>query len=358
MRFKFRPKRPLILLTVGYGILTVASIGNGFGTPQFARQTKLACSACHSHIPLLNEFGQKFYANGFRLDKGHKMFDTVPVWGTFAAQSQATPGSKVYPVSTNTSELASYGSLPNEGLLYHFEFFPTTNDVTAYGIKSFGEHFAVAAGNINVMSQYDPGLDISLSTPIFLAPGLTGPNNSLQGPFSPGGTLMGVRLSSGTGSALPYGQGWQAAATVPFSNEIGNAPGFDTTDTARGVFLETFNRQGMNSYGLNSFFGQDGRHYYGGVVQQKAGQLFFEGGGAFAQGFGDQTHVYSLGADWIPTFDKALSFRADSQDGVLTFVPTASWELVRKKTALRLVVESAISRGIQPTTTFLVQLHF
>jgi hypothetical protein len=355
---KLTPKRPAICLAIVYAVISVASIGSGMGTPQFARQTKLPCSACHSHVPLLNEFGQKFYANGFRLDKSHKTYDTVPLWATFSAQGATTPGSKTVPISYDDSEIASYGAFQPEGLLYHFEFFPTTNNVAAYGIKSFGSHFAVSAGNINTMSQYDPGLDITLSTPVYLAPAPTGPNNSLQGPFSPGGSLMGVRLSGSTDSALPYGQGWQVAATVPFSNEIGNAPGFDTTEMARGVYLETFHRQGMNSIGLNSFAGEDGRHYYGAVVQQKVGSMFFEGGGGYANGFGDQTHVYSLSADWVPTFDKALAFRVDSQDGVLSFVPTASWELARHHSALRLVVESVLSRGIQPTSTFLLQLHF
>ena len=169
---------------------------------------------------------------------------------------------------------------------------------------------------------------------------------------------MGARVSASLGSALPYGQGWQMAATVPVSNDVGNSPTFGSTQSTHGVFAEVFDRQGMNSYGVNSYAGQDGRHYYGTVLQQKLGSFFLEGGGAYAQGYGGQTHVYSLGVDWLPVFDKALAFRIDSQDNILSFVPTASWELVHHQKALRLVVESALSRGIQPTTSFLVQLHF
>ena len=36
-----------------------ASIRYALATPQFARQTRLKCSSCHAHVPLLNEFGQK-----------------------------------------------------------------------------------------------------------------------------------------------------------------------------------------------------------------------------------------------------------------------------------------------------------
>jgi len=351
-------KKSAAFLVAIYFVVSLASIGSSHGTPQFARETKLACSACHSHVPLLNEYGQKFYAKGFRLTKSHTADGTIPVWGTFAAQGSTTPGSKVLPITYDTSELASYGYIDSANLLYHLEYFPTTDQVVGFGIKPFGEHFAVSAGNINVMSQYDPGLDITLSTPVYLAPAVTAATTNPAGPFSPGGSLMGIRTSASLGGAMPYGQGWQVAATIPFSNEIGNAAAFDTNSTAHGIFTEIFDRQGMSSYGVNSFAGQDGRHYYGAVLQQKLGQFFMEGGGAYAEGFGDQTHVYSLSADWIPAFDKALAFRVDSQDGVLTFVPTASWELAKHHGALRLVVESAISRGIQPTTTFLMQLHF
>ena len=51
-----------------YGVVAVGSMTSARATPQFARETGMTCNNCHRHIPLLNEFGQKFYANGFRRD--------------------------------------------------------------------------------------------------------------------------------------------------------------------------------------------------------------------------------------------------------------------------------------------------
>ncbi|HWD40848.1 MAG TPA: hypothetical protein VG944_18515, partial [Fimbriimonas sp.] len=63
-KLSFRKVRLYHLVALGYVCAAVGSVSTATATPQFARQTKLPCSSCHTHVPLLNEYGQRFYANG------------------------------------------------------------------------------------------------------------------------------------------------------------------------------------------------------------------------------------------------------------------------------------------------------
>src|ERR1700751_5686065 len=55
-----------------FNIALIAALGFGctdvFAVPSFARQTGLACEACHTVFPELNHFGRMFKANGYTLD--------------------------------------------------------------------------------------------------------------------------------------------------------------------------------------------------------------------------------------------------------------------------------------------------
>jgi hypothetical protein len=48
---------------------------NAEATPQFARDTRRACSFCHSRAPRLNDTGLSFKNNGFRLPNGNETHD-------------------------------------------------------------------------------------------------------------------------------------------------------------------------------------------------------------------------------------------------------------------------------------------
>src|SRR5437870_2084308 len=47
------------------GEVTAPARADGGGTPAFARQTGLACSACHTHYPELTATGRAFKLNGY-----------------------------------------------------------------------------------------------------------------------------------------------------------------------------------------------------------------------------------------------------------------------------------------------------
>ncbi|MFQ5559947.1 MAG: hypothetical protein ACE5FU_05090, partial [Nitrospinota bacterium] len=46
--------------------LSLVVTASAWAVPSFSRQTKEACSYCHSQWPLLNNYGKEFKANGFK----------------------------------------------------------------------------------------------------------------------------------------------------------------------------------------------------------------------------------------------------------------------------------------------------
>jgi len=61
------------LVRVSTGITFAAVLlaaGSAHAIPAFARKTGMSCSACHEAWPRLNEFGQQFRDNGYRLRHG------------------------------------------------------------------------------------------------------------------------------------------------------------------------------------------------------------------------------------------------------------------------------------------------
>jgi len=54
-------------LGVAFFIFMFTSTGNAYGIPTYARQTGLACAACHTVFPQLTAFGRLFKLNGYTL---------------------------------------------------------------------------------------------------------------------------------------------------------------------------------------------------------------------------------------------------------------------------------------------------
>ncbi len=61
------PRRSLHAVTTALGLLLVLPTGSAQAIPAFARRYKVSCSLCHNVIPALNDFGENFAGNGFRL---------------------------------------------------------------------------------------------------------------------------------------------------------------------------------------------------------------------------------------------------------------------------------------------------
>ena len=351
-----RVKRYLFLLIACFvGLLAPSQ--RSCATPQFARQANLPCAACHVHASLLNSFGNRYFANGFRVGKRKPLSGTPPLWGTLGAAGRANRslGSAV-PIDYGQTEIASYGYVDNIELLYHLAYQPTKEQTDIYLLQKLGKEATVQVGEIGLLGQYIPKLDVSPSRAVNLLPAGFGDD----GPFAPGANAFAVRVvgSLSGPNAMPYADGWKVAATVPFSNEAPSAWQPDFDGSPRGVFAEVFRRSGLSSYGVNAFFGRDERRYYGLLGQHLVGHVYFEGGFAYAESGASAQRLASLSGTYVPEYHQAYALRIDDQNGRIAYVPTASLMIGDQKSIVRLTAETRIASGLAPTTTFSAQFKF
>jgi hypothetical protein len=61
--------------------------------PEFAQATGLACSACHTVVPLLNAYGRNVQNSGYSLLDRHALAKTLPVWIDDSLNYDSTAGS-------------------------------------------------------------------------------------------------------------------------------------------------------------------------------------------------------------------------------------------------------------------------
>ncbi len=57
-------------LVVAVAVWSVLLPSSAQAIPAFARKYNVACSACHESWPKLNDFGQLFRDNGYRMNRG------------------------------------------------------------------------------------------------------------------------------------------------------------------------------------------------------------------------------------------------------------------------------------------------
>jgi hypothetical protein len=283
---------------------------------------------------------------------------TFPFWGQLS-MSTATPavGNRMA-IKWGDSALGSSGRIEGTEILYRAMWRPILHTTELAAIFPASERIVFSAGRISMVSQFDPELELSSASSVALAPAAIG----AETPFSPTGLATALRVVASTGSAMPYGDGWKLAATVPFSNEHGDNGGAgrldDLSDDPKGLFVEAYLRQGLDSYGVNAYFGRDGRNYQGLVLQRTLGSFRLEGGAGQALTVDGTTTAYSLGIDWAPQPDRAAGLRVDRQADTTVFVPFVSYLLDFDGTALRLFVESRLQDGARPTTSIALKFRF
>jgi hypothetical protein len=86
--------------------------------PLFARQTGMACSACHfQHFPMLNSFGRAFKASGFTMMGAQEKVegDNLSIPGTLNAAILATAG---YVKTNATAGIVTPAKSPADGSIY------------------------------------------------------------------------------------------------------------------------------------------------------------------------------------------------------------------------------------------------
>ncbi|MBI1366115.1 MAG: cytochrome C [Alphaproteobacteria bacterium] len=74
-------KTPFLVLAAATAALSFAPVESAFAIPSFARQTGMACHACHTAYPQLTPLGRQFKMNGYTMSSGKTpAYERVSAW--------------------------------------------------------------------------------------------------------------------------------------------------------------------------------------------------------------------------------------------------------------------------------------
>ena len=325
------------VLVVSFALLLP---GVAAATPQFARKYRVDCSSCHSAPPRLNERGLRFVAAGYRLE-GLTAGPTVPlaIWNTVDAEWRHSAGvEKVFP---SRVELLSAGPIGSTRAAYFIEWRALSQSLGGNGrlVNRSGRFedlfvrvpvdrggaFSVTVGQFRALAQVDVSLRLSVSEPLVFSssvpagsPASTARLTGLRA-FSASGRQPGVRLEyqASRGSSA---DGWFAGLTIPFAGELTipftDAASFELEGRAKGVFVESFWRSGLNSVGGHVFVGDRDRQ-----VATLAGtreitdRIALVGGIGVFQAIGVTDTRFSAGAEYTLTRHIVAGLRVDHRTG-------------------------------------------
>ena len=252
------------------------------GTPQFARVYKVDCSHCHSLPPRLNARGLAFVAAGYRFPEAEGTRGrTIPlaIWNTLDAEWRHSADlNKAFP---SRIEIISAGSIGGTRASYFAEWRALSQSLMSNGrllnrsgrfedlyVKvpvAMGGAIAVTVGQFRALSQVDVSLRLGLSEPLAFSSGLPSPVRAssarltgLRG-FSASGRQPALRLEYQPGARDFTGDGWFVAAALPLAGELTvpltDAASFEFEARPKGVFVESFRRWGLTTFGGHAFVG-------------------------------------------------------------------------------------------------------
>ena len=276
--------------------------------PYFARRYGLECSRCHVSPPKLNEFGEEFVRRNYRLPGApREPRSTIPfaIWAS--ARTDVTPGqpgmerrARSY---VNRVEVVSGGSLGLPWLSYFVEWRPVSFELQADGglrdrSGRFEDLFLIAergpfelsVGQFRQVQQVDISRRLGVSEPGFFSRSLTG-----EGPGSDRQVALRAFSLSGRSPSVRAGWirevgtrwEWTTYASVPFPGELtlpltrearSNAS-FEFESDPKGVFLESFLRRGIMSYGAHLFVDPGDRYQWGAVAAGRRDAWMWTGAG-------------------------------------------------------------------------------
>ncbi len=322
-----------------------------FATPEFGRRYKVkSCNTCHTVVPKLNERGYDFLARGYRPDPALDMEreSTIPlsVWLAGRADHRISEQNVEPKVFLDKVELISGDSL-GEKLNYFIEWRALSLEMASDGSLTdrsgrfedlwvswmIDDRWTLTAGQFRPLQQVEPGRKIALSTPAIFSSGLPGEDDgnkrltSLRS-FSTDGRSPAVSLGFQSVVKERPADGLFHAVTVAFPGEISvplteaarvNASN-EFESTPKGVVLETYYRDGLNSIGVHGFVG-DERWMASLVGEYNTGDIFFLGGVGIDHVNGrDDKLRSSLGVEYLPQLEHSdwrpgVGFRLDAVQG-------------------------------------------
>ncbi len=283
VRAGFNPRRFLLLVAVFAALFTASREAQAI--PYYARQHGLSCNACHAIVPKLNAFGQAFWNRGYRLpdDMESADNDTVPFAAWITVRQEEQPDRNISegflpkvelisggPIGDNTSYFVEWriGSLQTRGDGTIRDRSGRFEDI--FINHRFDERFSVMIGQFRALNQEDVSLRLSISEPAIFSSSLPGDPKgnaritSLRA-FSPSGRSPGASATYQSILGETASDGLFHIVTLPFVGELSvpltpeahTEASFELHGPPKGVFLETFYREGLSSIGMHAFIDDD-----------------------------------------------------------------------------------------------------
>lgn len=289
------------LVLVGIVMVGLASTA-AEATPQFARAYGLSCTSCHTVAPALNERGLAFEARGYQMERGDRapLTDTIPLAMWITGRHERNRSAGWEETFLNRVELISGGPITDD-LAYFLEWravsFETRGDGSlrdrsgrfedAFVSWEFLDRHTLTVGQHRSLQQVDVSRRLSLTEPAAFS-------TSVEGDRADRGRIESLRAFAPSGRSPSITYEWQSIegerpsdglfhiVSVPFVGEL-SAPltrqarreaSFDLrADEPKGLYLETFYRQGLSSIGAHAFVDDD-RYLLTGVGRLNIDNIF------------------------------------------------------------------------------------
>lgn len=360
-------------------LLFALTVPQVFAVPYFARKYNVRCAQCHLLPPVLNEFGQRFVANGYKLGELKIESRAVPIaaWITHRAEIDETNDrAKAYP---NRVELISSDAL-TPWLSYFVEWRTLSYQTTA-SQRLLGRHgrfedvfvqfwlpkrVALTVGQFRMLNQVDVSRRLTLSEPLAYSASVPGlPSNdarlsSLRA-FSLAGRAPSIRATFQTFGGGSESDGWFHELVVPLSGEMSAPLGDEARRNAsfalearpKGFVYETYYRKGISSVGGAVFSGND-RWLSNATGALQAGRhslLATVGTAKFRRGHND--FRMSVGDTWIPRPWFGVGARLDHQSALRrrpAVLPHVNFSFPGTKYTVLLTVEQRIQQRAHGTS--------
>lgn len=286
MRLNVAERRVAFLLSAGAAVFLFTGTPEAQAVPYFARKHAMDCTACHSVPPKLNYKGEAFLARGYRLppELEHEKIKTVPLAAWVTSRYEDQISRDFAERFLNRVELISGGPIAALPVSYFIEWrienLETRSDGSlrdrsgrfedAFINWEVGGRNSVRVGQFRSLNQVDVSRRLSLSEPVLLSASLPGEPStdariqSLRA-FSPSGRSPGLSFQYQSIKGEEPSDGLFHIVTLPFVGELTlpltpeahQEASFELQGPPKGVFLETFYRQSLNSLGIHAFVDDD-----------------------------------------------------------------------------------------------------
>lgn len=370
-------RRPIVhvaCLAVAYVVLMPAP-GSAEDIPYFARKYGLECRHCHVSPPKLNEFGEAFVRNNYRLPQlEEREGRTVPlaVWVSSRADlpARAEGMDRRVRAYINRLEVISGGQAVVPWLSYFVEWRPVSFELRADGtlrdrsgrfedlfLTARRDRLEVSVGQFRQVDQVDISRRLGVAEPGFFSRSLPGggagtPREVALRSFSLSGRSPGVRV--GWIEAIRDGWEWTSRVTVPVPGELS----LPLTSEARreasneleldpkGVFVESFVSRGLFSYGVHAFVDSRSRYQAGAVWTGKEGPWMWTGALGAARTGESLRGRWSAEGELAPSYYAAFGARGEGQAGSdRALITYANFHFPGTKYTFRLTLEQHLRQG-------------